>query len=288
MSDEKTQETEGEKKFREMGEKLKAEKEQAAEEQKEKTALAMNQLAQLRQNSQLAQMYSENAKVGADNLSGELPLLKVHAVGKSTKNELSDGTEPNDGWFFYKPTGEQFETVRCHILTISKGFRAEGMQQGGQTKQVFNQVIGGVIIGDGGEMKPFVMYVTGLKLSPMWEFGKAAAKYTRMKPISIPMFALTVKMTTEKVKNNYGKSWIINFEIEKLEDGSPVLIMDPGEFQYLKDNVEIVEDTIASLIDAKAIKEDDDDDFPQHVQEATGAEPVGPNKEPVNPEDIPF
>ena len=278
MSDETKKETEGEKAFREMGEKLKADKEAKVADDKKKNELALNQLAQLRQNSELAKMYSENSQVGAENLSGELPLLKVHAVGKSTKNELQDGTEPNDGWFFYKPTGEQFETVRCHILTISKGFRAQGIENG---KEIFNQVVGGVIL-DGTEMKPFIMYFTGLKLKPLWEYGKEAAKYTRMKPISIPMFALTVKMTSEKVKNNYGKSWIVNFEIEKLEDGSPVLIMDPGEFQYLKDNVEMVEDTIASLIAAKTVK-DDDGDFVQQVQHATGAQPAGESAD-----DIPF
>lgn len=271
-------ETEGEKAFREMGEKLKAEKEAKVESDKKGTELALNQLAQLRQNADLAKMYSESSQVGADNLSGELPLLKVHSVGKSTKNELSDGTEPKDGWFFYKPTGEQFETVRCHILTISKGFRAEGMEK----KMIFNQVIGGVIM-DGAEMKPFIMYMTGLKLSPMWDFGKAASKYTKMKPISIPMFALTVNMKTEKVANNYGKSWIINFEIMKHEDGSPELVMDPGEFQFLKDHVEMVEDTIESLITAKAVK--DDDDFVEEARVSLGAQAP---KNPANPDDIPF
>lgn len=281
MSDEpKKVETEAERKFREMGEKLKADKEAGVQNEKKNTEIALNNLAQIRQNAQLAQMYSESASVGADNLSGELPLMKVHAVGKSTKNELADGTEPNDGWFFYKPTGEQFQTVRCHILTISKGFRAEGMEK----KMIFNQVIGGVIM-DGAEMKPFIMYMTGLKLSPMWEFGKQASKYTKMKPIAIPMFALTVKLSTEKVSNNYGKSWIVNFEIEKNEDGSPVLVMDPGEFQFLKDHVEMVEDTIASIITAKAVKDDDDDDGLIHEAETVFGK--GP-KSPANPDDIPF
>ena len=277
MSEENKKETEGERKFREQGEKLKADALAKTESEKKGKEVALNQLAQIRQNAELAQMYSDNAKVGAENLSGELPLLKVHAVGKSTKNELSDGTEPNDGWFFYKPTGEQFETVRCHILTISKGFRAEGMEG----KEIFNQVIGGVIM-DGTEMKPFIMYMTGLKLSPMWEFGKAASKHTKAKPIPVPMFALMVKMTPEKVANNYGKSWVIKFEIEKSEDGTPVLVMDPGEFQYLKDHVEMVEDTISSLIALKSVK-DDDDGLVRHAEREFGAK-----AQPVNPEDIPF
>lgn len=271
----------GEKKFKEMGEKLKKDVETDKQVEKQETAIALSNLDAIRKNAELAKMYSESAQVGAENLSGELPLLKVHAVGKSTKNELSDGSEPKDGWFFYKPTGEQFETVRCHILTISRGFRAEGMEK----KEIFNQVMGGVII-DKGEMKPFVMYMTGLKLAPMWEFGKSVSKYTKMKPVPIPMFALTVKLTTEKVANAYGKSWVVRFELEKNEaDGSPVLVMDPGEFQFLKDSTEMVEETITSLIEAKAIVEDG------VVRRAETAQVVPQPAKAVegqNPDDIPF
>ena len=240
-------------KARAVADKLKAETTAAKESEAKDKAVAINQLTALGQNGQLAQMYRDSAKVGAANLAGELPLLKVHTVDKS-KNTLPDGTEPNNGWFFYKPTGEQFETLECHILTISKGFRAEGING---KQNVFNQIVGG-IIKDGTNSKPFIMYFTGKKLSYLWEFGKAASKYTHAKPIPIPMFALTIKLSTERQVNEYGKSWIVNFEIKKSEDGSPELVMDPGEFQFLKDSAETVEDTIVSLIDAKATKEDED------------------------------
>lgn len=278
MSENTQEETEAQKKFREEGEKLVAEKKAKEEEAKKTTELAVNSLSAIQQNAELAKMYSDNAQVGAENLSGESPLLKVHAVGRSTKNELSDGTEPNDGWFFYKPTGEQFETVRCHILTISRGFRAEGMEEKGkETRSVFNQIVSGVIMTEG-EMKPFILYMTGLKLKNLWEFGKEAAKYTRAKPVSIPMFALTVKLTTEKVANSYGKSWVINFEIEKSADGTPVLVLDPGEFQYLKDHVDMVQDTISRLIAVKTATTEDDG-FPNIEAEENKA---------VEPDDIPF
>jgi hypothetical protein len=253
MSDE----NEGYKKAKEVSDKLKAEtaEEQARKEANKEVAVKeLNQMAELRNNTQLAQMYSENATVGAENLAGELPLLKVHQVGKSTKNELSDGSEPTDGWFFYKPNAEQFQTIECHILTISRGFKAAGLEDG---KEIFNQIMAGVII-DNGDYKPFIIYMTGLKLSYLWEFGKAANKYTHQKPIPIPMFALTVKLTTEKIANNFGKSWIVKFEIEKGEDSVPKLVMDPGVFQFLKDNVTTVKETIESLIAAKTnVKEDE-------------------------------
>ena len=239
-------------KAREVAENLKKEAQKAEEVKAERLEVVKNELAMIAEDKTLAQMYQDNAKLGSDNLSGELPLLKIHATGRSNKNYLRNGQEPNDGFFFYKPTQEQFESVDVHILTISRGFRAEGLEGNGN---VFNQIVGGAIIEADGNYKPFIMYFTGLKLSNLWNFGKEASKFTKAKPISIPMFALTVRLTTEKVANSYGKSWIINFNIVKNEDGSPKLITDPGIFTYLKDSVIQVEDTVSSLVSAKENKE---------------------------------
>lgn len=213
-----------------------------------------NELEMLRSNSDLALMYQENSKVGSENLGGETPQLKVHATGRSN-NELADGSEPMDGYFFYKPTAEQFKSVDIHVLTISKGFRAPAIEEG--KPDVFNQIMGGVII-DNGEYKPFIMYFTGLKLSNLWEFGKLAAKYTRAKPIGIPMFALTIRLTTEKKANNYGKSWIVNFEIVKNDNGSPKLVLDETVFKFLKSNVAGIEEMISALIEAKAVNKEEE------------------------------
>jgi hypothetical protein len=251
-------------KARETADKIKAETEAEAKAKEEGMEKAKNELATIQRNPALASMYNESARLGADNLGGSLPQLKVHALGRSSSNQLADGSEPNDGYFFYAPTQEQFKEVTCHILTISRGYRAEGFQG---KQNVFHQLLGGVIVNDG-QVKPFTMFFTGTRLSKLWEFGKEAGKYTHAKPVSIPMFALTVKLTTESVKNDFGKSWVINFEIVKDQDGNPELILDPKFFNLLKDNVGTLEDTIASLLDAKATDKDNDS---RPVQEA---EPV--------------
>lgn len=256
---------------------LRAETTAEKEKSEQTKALIVNNLKSIQENEELAKMYAESAQVGAENLAGELPLLKVHSVGRS-ESTLADGSEPTDGYFFYKPTQEQFEKVRCHILTISKGFKAKGLEGG--KAEVFNQILSGIIL-DGKEMKPFMMYMTGLKLAPMWEFGKEIAKYTRAKPMGIPIFALTVNLTTERVKNSFGKSWIVKFEIEKHEDGSPVLVGDPGEFQYLKDAVEGIEGVIENIIFQKSIKPEDSPAIPVKAKET--ALPGD-----MNVEEIPF
>lgn len=253
---------------------------------------ANNALTLVSQNEELAKMYRDNAEVGASNLQGTLPLLKVHQVGKSSTNTLANGGQPTDGSFFYKVTAEEFKEVKCHVLTISRGYRSEGLNE--DKKPIFNQILGGVII-DGSEFKPFLMYFTGKKLQNLWDFGKEAGKYTHAKPVPVPMFALTVKLTTEHVKNSFGMSWLVNFAIEKDESGNPIVVTDPGLFQFLRDHVTSVEETINNLISAKALEEDVEVSDIPHIQPANPVVPIqeelpAPTDEdaPLTEDDIPF
>ena len=74
--------------------------------------------------------------------------------------------------------------------------------------------------------------------------------------MAIPMFALTVKLTTKKgEKGKYAAPWIVDFKILRGEDQQPILsLVDEGEFQYIKDNVSVMEETIANVIAAKELK----------------------------------
>jgi hypothetical protein len=218
---------------------------------KKETALSVDS------NPNLVKMYKENATLGSQNLTGQLPLLKVHQIGKS-QSELSDGSEPENGYFFYKPTKEQFKDVTCHVLTISRGFRAEGYKG---KEDVFHQILAGVII-DEGEMKPFMTYFTGLKLEHLWAFGKEASPFTKAKPVPIPMFALKVKLTSEQVKHKNGKSFVIKFEIIKNKKGVPEVIVDEGMFTFLRDSVHTVEETTNQLIASRTGEEVDDGMIP--------------------------
>lgn len=280
---------EGMKKFQEAGSKLKEEVEEKNEKELETKKKVESELAQIRNNDALAKMYNDSASVGSENLGGEIPQLKIHSAGRS-QNELADGSEPTNGAFFYKPTATEYKTVDCHVLTISKGFRAPGFGDN-ETKKVFNQILGGVIIDDG-EYKPFLMYFTGLKLSNLWEFGKQIKKYTHAKPVSIPMFAMTVRLTTVQKANEYGKSWVVEFEVVKNEDGSPRLVLDEGLFQFLKDSVQQTEEMIQSVIDAKEVRKDEEVVEANIVDEGEGEQgkdfASGAEENRVSNEDIPF
>jgi len=273
-------------KAREMAEQLKQERAVKEEQDKKEMSVVLQDMKAISENAELAKMYADNATVGADNLEQlKLPVLKTFDIGR-TKSRLLDGSLPNDGWYFYNPTREQIQNPICHILSISGGYRPK--DQNGRLK--FTQLMSGVIVNDN-KYIPFLMYVKGLSLSYMWEFAKQAAVYTKQKPIPIPMFALSVKLHTGRVegKDDHGNPTMVlvttRYEIMSHEDGSPVLVTDPGEFQYLRDHVAMVEELHQKLID----KSDAGEAEEILMGASTPAvEPTGPDKEPVNPSDVPF
>lgn len=237
---------------RAFNDKLKTEKENRELIEDQNRALVKSELEKIQQNPSLAKLYADNAAIGSQNLGGTSPIMKVIKEGKS-KSRLADGTRPQDGWFFYGPTQQQFQDLTVHILTISRGFRTKSLEAG--KKDTFNQLLAGINI-DG--TNPFLIYMSGKKLTPMWEFGKIANKYTHAKPFGRPLFSLTVKLTTHMEKNSnpaWDDSWIIDFEIEKGEDNSPTFILDEKEFLFLRDKVADVEDSIESLISKIAVKD---------------------------------
>jgi len=225
--------------------------EKAVAEKKVEEEVSKN-LAEISKNKALTDMYNESASMGSENIGGEsLPLLKIHSVGRSVGNELANGKEPQHGYFFYKKTQEEFKDVLCHVLTISRGFRADGLEG---KKNVWNQILGGVII-EGESPKPFLMYFTGSKLQNLWDFGKDASKWTKAKPMGIPMFALTVKLSSEKITEGTKQWFIVKFEISKDTEGNPELVTDQNEFVFLRDNVKKVEDMVERLIANKATED---------------------------------
>lgn len=201
-------------------------------------------------NAEMRKMYQDNAKVGAQNISTGAPYLTIFSAGKS-KSLLANGERPTDGYFFYKPTKTQYKELDVHILTISRGFKADGAND---KKDVFNQIVGGVMVIDN-TLTPFVMFLNGLKLQPMWDFGKLASQYTKNKQLPIPMFALSVKLTTRIVTHKNGESWVADFTIQKDAQGNPKIIGDASVFTQIKSFVETAEEAIEELVATKATGE---------------------------------
>lgn len=248
----------------------------------------------IQQNKKLVELFKANANVGTENLVGRVPLLKVHSVGRSSTNILADGREPEDGHFYYAPQQRDLgDSINCHILTVSKGFRTEGLKN---QKNVFNQIMGGLIIDDG-KYLPFLMYFSGKKLRFLWDFGKEAAEWTRAKPIPIPMFALTVNLSTKKEKTDYGFIWVVEFKILKDNNKMPLVIGNESLFSSVREKVRDVVKMIDQIIEVKQLPDEENGEVQEKEVEKEEDEAViseeeakelEKNEEKVDPKDIPF
>lgn len=240
--------------MKQVADKIKEEVAEKQEEQKKEIVEAKTSLQRVQGNEMLKQLYAASAGIGTENLAASVPLLKIHSTGKSSTNELADGSEPNNGWFFYTKTQEQFQTVNCHIVAISRGYRTEGMAdpKTQEKRSVFTTLMAGTIIKEE-TLMPFYFYLSGKKLQGMWDFGKEASQYTRNKQLQIPLFALTVKLSTVQEKTDYGKTWVLKMDIVKDETGFPVLVDDEKTFKRLLASVERAKQTMDNIIQASEI-----------------------------------
>lgn len=174
----------------------------------------------------LKALMAEDARTEMSEGGGSLPFLKVFITNRSQAT-LADGKEPNNGWFYYTPTQEQYETVHAHLLYISRGFWMEGMpDEQGQVKKRYTHVVSGIMVND--EPKPFWLLVSGqARLQRLWDFLKDKSKVTAR---GIPLFALLVILSTEKVKTEKSPAMVVNFKIEEGENGMPWLVSDKDQY----------------------------------------------------------
>lgn len=281
----------GYEKAKEVADKLRAEKADKDQTELAKHEGAINQLALVRENSSLSAMYDQFTKEEAKESIGSQPLLKLHTVGRSN-NVLLDGSQPEDGSFFYAPTQEAFKNPSIHLLVMSDGFYAEGLPDDkGNPKIEYNILFGGTIIHDN-NMRPFIMYITSQSIrQSFWEFRNEINKYARL--MRVPKFALTVKMAHEKVSNPNPK-WVkanptvnnIKFSIKKFEDNSPHLVVDEGELVALADTKEGLKEMIDSIIAGKRVEKPEKDGGIAQTRVASEGEVVDDRHQ--DPNDRPF
>ena len=246
-------------------EKLKAKVDGWKKEAKDSNEIAerevQNALQNISKNSKLAGMYNQSSQMGTEGIQSSAPTLKLHIANKSKGDILENGEEANDGWFFYGKTKQQFQNPLVRIFNITRGFYAKGMEDestGEKKDRVFNQIVSGVIL-DEGELLPFILYFTGSKLQNLWNFAKDIEFLTKAKPVGIPMFALTVKLSREKkdIGSKYGPVNMIKFELVKDGEGSPLLIDNPEEFEFIRDLVIKMKPRVDEIVEKKDVDNKD-------------------------------
>lgn len=198
-------------------------------------------------NPDVAEFYKKNAQVGSDNINRDsFPTLKV--IESNSKSLLLDGRRPSIGNFFYTKDRQEFPSVEVSIMSVSRGFYVKPMNDGDDPK--FQQIIAGMILSS---MKPFIMYISGKRLSPLWLFGKELSPYIKHKDNPIPMMAFMITLTTTNYKHRQGDSHYINFTINRDGNKQPQLITDIGILEVLRNGIDSMEESVKNIIEATEV-----------------------------------
>lgn len=222
----------GEDKFQKMGKKLKADvaKKEAVVE---KTEEQVKQELAIRQ-EKVKQMLAEDAKTEAQESGASLPFLSLYIMNRST-SLLADGKTPNDGWFYYTKTQEQFERPLVHICHISRGFRVLKKDDKGEMIPKYMHIVSGVLAGD--VSMPFFLTIGGSqRLERLWEFRDLLRKQNNK---GVPAYSMMVELSSENVKikkpdGQPGMAKVINFDISKT-NGEIDVIDDYSLIMELRD-----------------------------------------------------
>lgn len=286
--------------LREENEKKQIEKQQA--DQRAVEAIPKRDLAA--DNERLREMMKQDAQQQTEEDGGLQPWLKVFDSARSTYS-LRDGSAPHHGFFFYQPEEVEIEEPLVHILTISRGFRMEGMKdKDGKIKYPFTQIISGVWI-DEGKLKPFWTSIQGMKrLNALWEFRNELSKKARG---GISKFALVIRMKTKRevFKDDTGTdrvSQIITFNFIEDENKNLEIVRDIETYTFLKAKREEEKQHLEDYIARKEVVLEKVQPIESTLADAKGAtvegdsvivqpdppEPPTPPTEAVSADDIPF
>lgn len=200
----------------------------------------------------LPAMYAGDKGMGAENLADSLPLLKIHYANQSTGNTLVDGSEPHNGWFYHTKLHQEFQKVQCNVLFISQGYQGKRLNPApGQKETQFTQIMAGILRQENLSPTPFLYFLKGLALAPMWDFGKRINALTRQ----MPMFALITEITVSQQKTDAGnKVFVPAFDL--VLDGTSVkLVTDEGEYQFLKEIYNDMKERVDSIINTRSTDE---------------------------------
>lgn len=212
--------------------------------------------------------YKDHAHVGVEHVDqSKLPKLKL--IQSNSEVELPDGTRPKLGSFHYAETDEIYDTLDAHILSFSRGFYTKSLNENAEKKTSYSVIVSGLMADD---HRPFVIFISGLRLAPMWDWAKdELSKYT--KKAGIPVYALRTQFSSHKEKNSFGKdSYILDFKVRTHEeDGRPILIEDLPTLERLNKQAEITKVAIENYIMAIECNKDGSDKY-QKVQQAEVSE----------------
>lgn len=153
------------------------------------------------------------AKTGLSELSqDDIPTPSLILIQLNSAITDKDEKPLPRGMFYYKGDGSLFKEVTCSLLTFTK---KDFPDYSDKSKMVKTYVFLGAIIP---ELKPFVLYLKSTGI------GAAKQFFGQMTSMKVPMFALKVRLTSDKIESEKGTYWKINFHIDGVRDSMKELV----------------------------------------------------------------
>lgn len=223
--------------------------------------LASNQAIQAAQLSSEAMEYLQrHSTTGAEDLNTgvTVPQLRIHSVGVSAKNQLTDGSDPTDGQIFY--TGDQtaYDKVTVVLLSIKKCRLEQEDEKTHEKYMKANYLLAGVI---DETLQPFVMYVKGMSYNKIWGLEDQLKPYVTKRAGGIPLSMVKIVISSEKEKVEQGdykgqKKNVLKFELLMDHSGQyPVLEGSGEKLRVLESSMEKAELMLDQIISSKGMTE---------------------------------
>lgn len=195
----------------------------------------------------------------------DLPLPTILLIQKNSELVDDEGNPYPLGHFFYKGTKEIMSEVNCIFLSFTK---RELPSFSDKELLVTTWIFLGVL---GKDLRPFLLYCKNTALGPAREF------LANVKAMMLPMFAVKVKLTSEKIEGEKGTYYKIKFNTTgDIEDPEQLMLLEDLTRKYgpkLKQGV-IEEVQEVQEIKEVSVEESEDTNIPD------GSEDVS--------EDLPF
>lgn len=202
---------------------------------------------------------NRHAATGASDLNTgvSIPQLRIHSTGVSTKNQLPDGSDPDDGQIFYTGDQQAFDSVNVILLAIKK-CRLEQQNDDGSTTMKANYLLAGLL---DETLQPFIIYVKGMSYKKIWDLEDQLKPYVTKRAGGIPLSMVKVTVSSQKEVVEQGKykgqkKNVFKFQLLMHESGQfPVLEGDGEKLAVLESSTQKAEDMLEQIISGKGMTE---------------------------------
>lgn len=159
----------------------------------------------------------DKLNVGAKSITADdVPTPTLSLVQSNSQMRDAEGRPLTPGKFFYKGTGEVFDSVTCAFLVLTKKDLPSF-----SNKEVLDHThiwLGAILP----EFKPFQMFMRGYGLS-----GSTGSRFLigRQRSLKRPFFSLLLTLTSEKTTNDKGTFYNVVINVEPNQDMTQVVTL---------------------------------------------------------------